>query len=347
MATLRHFRELYPQFSEQNKVYHEIWGTLHLIAAIVGTIGCSIVIYTCLRRKVRNETLLFLNVMWADLLYCLGSTVFGSYQFATGKFLFEETGCVIEGTMVIMSCCLSMLTLSAIAIERYLIVVHGFNLSNNQMRTMMITILVVSVLISFWPIYTWSFPDSIGIYPTLILCTLSSWDKHPMTIAQLSLAFTIILGTSNILTFCYLQIYLKYHNTVRSLNEGLKEVEEPSIRTVSGQIQSTETSKIHSRRDKLERKVLIKCVTITAVFLICWVPYVFRLIYEIATEDVVSGHLDGFLCFICLFNSMLNPFLLYFFDGAIKSAVHELLGIKSIRTSEYGRSSQSHDLSRS
>ncbi|KAI8909160.1 hypothetical protein EDD86DRAFT_150350 [Gorgonomyces haynaldii] len=333
MATIAELYDRYPTLLVENQLYHYVWGSLHLVAAIVGLIACSLVIFTSTRKSCDNETLLFLSVTWSDLCYCVSVVIFDSYQFATDTFLFGEVGCAFDATVVMLGCGLSMLSLAGIAVERYMIVLKSTTFTKAQVWNFIISVIILCFVFAFFPFYTGGWRHALGIFPSLLKCSIASWDAHLLTRITIGLAFLVICATCFLLIFCYMNLYLAYRNATRLYAKNLAELGNEAESQTSHTAMNMNAMMHEKRRQDLERKIFIKCLTITVAFLVCWAPYVVRVAYEAIEGRVIVGHLDGFLCFISLFNAMLNPFLLYIFDPSIKRNIHDFFGFRKDQVS--------------
>ncbi|KAI8909163.1 hypothetical protein EDD86DRAFT_267700 [Gorgonomyces haynaldii] len=343
MTTLLTFDELFPILAERNKEAHLIWGSLHVVAALLGVIGCAIVLSAMLRHKCDNVMLFFLSLLWADLIYCAVSALFGIYRFLTGRYLIGVTGCAIEGTLVVFGCSLSMSSLSAIALERYWMGVKGQFVTGLQAWKMMAVVVGLSAFLSLMPLFTGGITHLFGLFPSTVHCGIASWDKDLMGYIQFSMALAYIAVNSQILSYCYLQIYFVFRSKIRETSRGKRELQSSSHGRPGPATQLKRAIDEETEQAR-ERQLFLKCFSITAIFVLFWFPYILRVIYEMATPNIIDGHLDGFLCVITLFNSTLNPFLLYFFDAFTKRAVNDMLGLKSWNQSLQSKSADASDV---
>ncbi|KAI8909162.1 hypothetical protein EDD86DRAFT_150353 [Gorgonomyces haynaldii] len=322
MATLGQFDELFPVLEKQSRSVYAIWGPLILVASTCGVLGSTTVIVATLRHRCSNEMLLLLSLLWADFTACIIIFIGNGYHLATGTFFFGKIGCAIEAIVIIFGAVWSMMSLSAIALERYLIVVKGKLFTRTQVIQIICGILVYAAVITGFPYYTNHYMYLVGMFPSMCTCAVASWDKHTMNFVQMALIFVTVAGCCTVLAFCYYSIYLCYRKTMPKFS---------MVSTIgdfkSAESQTSSQAKAKQKKDTLERKLFYKCLIITSTFVTCWSPYAVRVIYELCTDVIVDGHLDAFLIFITLSSSMANPFIVFTFDGTVNKNVKEMFGL--------------------
>ncbi|KAJ3334838.1 hypothetical protein HDU91_002501 [Kappamyces sp. JEL0680] len=79
--------------------------------------------------------------------------------------------------------------------------------------------------------------------------------------------------------------------------------------------QSTENAEV----EKKERRLIRMAVALITCFVCGWGPYIFLIAYEVAMQLPVSKKLDQFLHMLPIFNSAVNPLLLYLFGKHVKT----------------------------
>jgi hypothetical protein len=82
-----------------------------------------------------------------------------------------------------------------------------------------------------------------------------------------------------------------------------------------------------------ERKLFVKLLTITGVFMLCYTPYLFASFYQFILSELPPEWLDSLGGLFISSNLILNPACLYYLDPIVRSEVNTLLGIKSVATS--------------
>ncbi len=115
---------------------------------------------------------------------------------------------------------------------------------------------------------------------------------------------------------CYYKVYLIFKKSIEGNNNLTSDVS------------------VKEKASNLQKKVLIKCVTITGVFLTFWFPMAIKMLYEtflgsrMANEEYIAIA-NQFLTFNCT----LDPIVLYLLDNRIKGDIRKFLRLPNISSS--------------
>ncbi|ESO12547.1 hypothetical protein HELRODRAFT_144094, partial [Helobdella robusta] len=129
-----------------------VFVALYVVVFIVGITGNLLVcIVVCTEKWMRTVTNLFIvNLALADFLVILVCLVPSVITNLTKTWYFGETMCKMLVTLQLMSISVSVLTLSAIAVERYYAICHPLKFQATIKRTKLFILLIwiVSIIVA-------------------------------------------------------------------------------------------------------------------------------------------------------------------------------------------------------
>lgn len=139
-----------------------ITGAIMVGIALIGSMGNFLTLFVIIRhRPLHDITGMFLaNLAVADLL----QSSFGMPLIATSAFhdswIFGHTLCYISGVTNSLFCIASMLTLSAIGLDRWLVIVyplrHHLLLTFRRARLILMYIWGQALVVAIFPVFGWS-----------------------------------------------------------------------------------------------------------------------------------------------------------------------------------------------
>jgi hypothetical protein len=234
-----------------------------MLIALFGTVSLIIVIMSTIKQSGNSAgTLLVMSLCLADLSYCFPSFIYTLINVASGGWAEGYVGCVLNHIIVIHSCFASVLSLLAITFERYIAIIHGKTMTNMQAMIGIAGIWISSFLISILPIITNSVGPSIALQTAKLICTLTWTSSIPLVSFQIWLCIITLMTVVFFMCFAYFQIVRVYMVAQRNVNQ------EKTSQTTS----LTESLK-QGKFSKEEKKLLMKAITISSTFVICWTPY--------------------------------------------------------------------------
>lgn len=182
-------------------------------------------------------------------------------------------------------CFASVFSLFAVTMERYHAVINERLLRNSQISTWTGLIWGISSFIAIFPIFTNSFQYSLALQPAKLICNITWWDRHTITIIMIVPCLITLTVSVTFIIYAYCMIVIKYMQTqaaVRgpNINQERSIVNESmdpshvgtipsSSRGDSTRISGVKLEQRTSSREK-ERRILIKSIIISGVFIICW-----------------------------------------------------------------------------
>ncbi|XP_013382905.1 rhodopsin, GQ-coupled-like [Lingula anatina] len=236
---------------------HYACGIAMTLGTILGIFGNTSILLMFLKFKnLRSTTNLFimsLNV--SDLMLAVfGCPMSGISSFAL-KWVFGDVGCVLHGFMMYFAGLSEMYCLTAIAIDRYIVIAKPLlapAITQTKALIAIVACYVGGLMFAMAPLFGWSKYTYEGAGTT---CGIDWITKRPQDV---SFAITILIACYltpvGIMLFCYLNIYLTVLSSTRS---GTWDKQ----------------SSIAKRNARLERKMALMTVAMLGNFLLCWTPY--------------------------------------------------------------------------
>lgn len=139
-----------------------VTGAIMAVIVFIGSVGNLLTLFVIIRyRPLHDVTGMFLaNLAVADLL----QSTFGMPLIATSafqkKWIFGDALCTISGATNSLFCITSMLTLSAISVDRWLAIVYPLHhhtlLTIPRARVVLIYIWAHALLVALFPAFGWS-----------------------------------------------------------------------------------------------------------------------------------------------------------------------------------------------
>eukprot|EP00073_Rattus_norvegicus_P053092 XP_017455476.1 PREDICTED: melanopsin isoform X3 [Rattus norvegicus] len=329
---------------------HYTLGTVILLVGLTGMLGNLTVIYTfCRNRGLRTPAnMLIINLAVSDFLmsFTQAPVFFASSLYK--KWLFGETGCKFYAFCGAVFGIVSMITLTAIAMDRYLVITRP--LATIGMRSKRRTALV---LLGVW-LYAlaWSLPPFFGwsAYVPEGLLTSCSWDY--VTFTPLVRAYTMLLFCFVfflpllIIIFCYIFIFRAIRETGRAC-EGCGE--SPLRRRQWQRLQS-------------EWKMAKVALIVILLFVLSWAPYsTVALVGFAGYSHILTPYMSSVPAVIAKASAIHNPIIYAITHPKYRAAIAQhlpclgvLLGVSGQRshpslsyrsTHRSTLSSQSSDLS--
>lgn len=271
--------------------------TLYAFVFILGLSGNILVVFVVVRnRTMQTITNIFIsNLAVSDIMMCLLAVPFTPISALLHGWVFGRALCHLIPMALGVSVYVSTLTSTAIAIDRYFVIVHPFK---PRMRTSVCLLLIVAI----W-IISISISLPLAIYQTLnwdkkidAPSCFESWPKPNarqfFTVTSLVLQYIV---PCSVITYCYVNVstVLRVRAQARSQNRRCRDRDEIEI-----------------KRKRRTNRMLIAMV---CIFVVCWLPLNIVLIF---TE--YKGSLDNWEYYEHLFlsahviamsSTIYNPFL--------------------------------------
>ena len=265
---------------------------------IIGCIGCflnGLVMYFNSKRLDTASSILILSLCAADFMLSLMDWMYQAFNFIFNGYGLGIEGCYSGTVLIFTSCGVSLLTITSLAIERYL-VTNWFITVRKPYAFIWVGIIwmIVTSLVTspFW--YGFE-SEAIHLSSDRLYCILNWSSTHPRTLL-LNQFIIFFLVTSFVLTaFSYYKVYFAY----------------------------AKASKSTSREDVyyVQRRILFNCLTLTASFLFFWSFECITILYEFTNKQSVEPIFAAVGGVLTSMSAMMNPILLTLVDHRLKKDI--------------------------
>lgn len=301
----------YTRTSTNTENYLFAVGTYKLLAFTIGTICalgfCNnvlvIVLYYKFKRLRTPTNLLLLNISISDLLMCVIGINFTFISCIKRRWIWNSATCVWDGFSNSLFGIVSIMTLSALAYERYIRVVHAKVVDFPWAWRAITHIWLYSIAWTGAPLLGWN-RYTLEIHR--LGCSLDWASKDPNDASFILLfllgCFFVPVG---IMAYCYGNILY----TVRMLRS----------------IQDLQTVQI-IKILRYEKKVAVMFLLMISCFLVCWTPYaVVSMMEAFGKKSVVSPTLAIIPSFFAKSSTAYNPVIYIFMSRKFRRCLLQLL----------------------
>ncbi|XP_025094835.1 prolactin-releasing peptide receptor-like [Pomacea canaliculata] len=262
---------------------------------LLGLTGNALVVFVVMRNKaMQTITNIFItNLAVSDICMCLLAVPFTPMSYFFNSWIFGKALCHIVPMTLCISVYVSTLTSTAIAVDRYFVIVYPFK---PRMKVYMCVLMIVAI----W-IISISVSLPLGIYHEIEqnsnTSSYSCSEKWPKTQARQFFTVTSLvlqyIVPCTIITFCYSMVSLALRR-----------------RQVGAGARSREREELEIRRKKRTNKMLIAMVII---FMCCWMPLNMVLLLRDYDDTVGNWYFFTLVFFIAhviaMSSTIYNPFL--------------------------------------
>nr|XP_006816573.1 PREDICTED: opsin-5-like [Saccoglossus kowalevskii] len=257
------------------------------------------------RKQLKTHDYFIINIAVADIGAVTTGYVLAAVSARNHMWYFGSTGCSLVGFSGWFFNCVSMITLSVIAIVRYSIVVgnQGTSIKKN---TILIIIAMIWLYSAFWsvaPLVGW---DRYALEPHLTSCTIDWTSTQKADIAYIVCIFVWCFA------FCLVSIVYSYGGIILTVR----------------QIQQNLFSDSRKSEMNKQRKTTKMFAITTICYLVSWTPYA-----VMSLISVIQGSAAGipialttlptlFAKFSCVY----NPVVYYITDETFRKSTSQMFG---------------------
>ncbi|XP_060896721.1 opsin-3 [Labrus mixtus] len=286
-------------------------GTYKLLALTIGTIGvfgfCNnvvVIILYCKFKRLRTPTnLLLVNISVSDLLVSVIGINFTFAACVQGGWKWSPATCVWDGFSNSLFGIVSIMTLAALAYERYIRVVHAQVVDFPWVWRAMAHIWLYSLAWTGAPLLGW---NRYKLEIHRLGCSLDWASKDPNDASFILLfllaCFFVPVG---IMIYCYGNI-LYTVQMLRSIQD----------------LQTVQIIKIL----RYEKKIAVMFFLMISCFLVCWTPYaVVSMMEAFGRKSMVSPTLAIIPSFFAKSSTFYNPLIYVFMSRKFRRCLSQLL----------------------
>ena len=220
-------------------------------------------------------------------------------------------GCVWESYILTIGFCASGMSVVVIALDRYLLICHGFFTSWSKTGILLLISWFIALVVPAVLIFP-TLPNSV-ILANGIICYPDFTSKDPIIGGLLKMGISFLCLAVVIVGFCYGNVFLQYQSLLRRKEGG-------------GEMSHKENTAL-SPKSKL---LLKKLVLITANFIATFTPFVITSFFMMANNAEIDESAELVVITIFEIGLLVNPILIYLLDAKMKRSVNEMLGINNL-----------------
>eukprot|EP00057_Strongylocentrotus_purpuratus_P027628 XP_011682102.1 PREDICTED: melatonin receptor type 1B-A-like [Strongylocentrotus purpuratus] len=285
-----------------SQLHVTIIASLGITIGILGMIGNLLVLLAVsLSKDLQNSTNVFVvSLSISDFISSVALPFQGISVLSESGWPFGKGMCDLMGTIFLWSNSTSILTLTAIAVNRYIIITKGKRVQQ-KIYTHCGNAFMVALL--------WLLPFLVVVMPQLIPATggivydpnfrSCLWDlEHPLAIVFQSIASVIFTGCIFIIFFCYIGIYRFVRGHVINTRSRLRE-------SRCNMAINERTNKESSRKGPSVKQINItkNLALVVVVCFICVLPYTLNLF------STFYGLHTAYLAVLAVLPNCLNPMI--------------------------------------
>lgn len=330
-------------------------GTAYLILGIITLIGNCIVLYVFHKHRALlriPSNIFIINLSISDILNGLLKDCFFAMAYYNNGWSFGEALCRFNGFMQTLCYIVTVFTLLAIGICRYLVIVHSYGklITSKIIIIIVICIWIYSVLDSLMPVFGW---NRYIFQPLEFACLPDYLSVSGASYIWFGLIVDTIIPLA-ILGLCYVIIFAviiknahkmrkRFHgeypnnkipSTANSLDNSLANstansvANTPEILSKRGHRRQNQRHNTRSTRDGLARKetkITVAMFLVYIIFLACYLPYAIVMFILVPNGVYISHQLVYLVGYLINLNSALNPLLYPVIYRTFRKAYKELL----------------------
>ncbi|XP_077998720.1 G-protein coupled receptor 161-like [Glandiceps talaboti] len=311
--------------------------TLFCLVALVGNILLWLAILR--KRSLRTPSnALILCLSSADVLVSIINMPFTIATIVIGDWVLGQDVCVITGFTNMITFIASVMSLGAISINRFYMIVHPFKCKSiyTKRNTIfnIIGIWLLSVFLGSPPLLGWA---EYGYLPGQSFC-FAKWELSPSY--TIFMVITCFGGPCSAMTFSYVRLFTSY----RKRRMAVGQTAETSLSqrnldsTVGNEFQDSAisleaishmTNLEARRRDKEKKrreedlKLSLTLFIVIVVFVVCWLPFCVTMFLNVFSEQSVSRQADIATLILGYCNSCCNPVIYGVTNAKLRSAYKE------------------------
>lgn len=221
----------------------------------IGLIGTLLVLFVT-RGDSSPRNKLTWSLCLADLLFCISSLVFDSLEVAGYSLMSNSDNCLRQTIIYYFICCVSILSLLTITLERYVSIIHRFDLTPAGASVLCLVVWIFSALISVTGIANPSSPDIIAVGSSNIYCRVAYWNSgEPTVILATTLTILTIVLTICLMAYAYYMMFYLFMTHVKK-----------------------------NKRGNMHKILLYKSVTLVSCFALCYLPLLIMVSFKYSND---------------------------------------------------------------
>ncbi|XP_066304356.1 melanopsin [Branchiostoma lanceolatum] len=295
---------------------HYIVGTAVFCVGCCGMFGNAVVVYSFIKAKgLRTPANFFIvNLALSDLLMNLTNMPLFAVNSAFQRWLLSDFACELYGFAGGLFGCLSINTLMAISMDRYLVITKPFLVMRivTKQRVMFAILLlwVWSLVWSLPPLFGW------GAYVSEGFGTSCSFDymtpKLSFHIFTYFIFFTMYFIPLGVIIYCYYNIFATVKSGDKQFGKAVKEMAHEDVKNKAQQ----------ERQRKNEIKTAKISFIVITLFISAWTPYaVVAALGTLGYQHLVTPYLQSIPAVFAKSSAVYNPIVYAITHPKFRAAV--------------------------
>nr|Q4R1I4.1 RecName: Full=Melanopsin; AltName: Full=Opsin-4; AltName: Full=amphi-MOP [Branchiostoma belcheri]BAE00065.1 melanopsin [Branchiostoma belcheri] len=328
---------------------HYIVGTAVFCIGCCGMFGNAVVVYSFIKSKgLRTPANFFIiNLALSDFLMNLTNMPIFAVNSAFQRWLLSDFACELYGFAGGLFGCLSINTLMAISMDRYLVITKPFLVMRIVTKQrVMFAILLLWIWSLVWalpPLFGWSAYVSEGFGTS---CTFDYMTpKLSYHIFTYIIFFTMYFIPGGVMIYCYYNIFATVKSGDKQFGKAVKEMAHEDVKNKAQQ----------ERQRKNEIKTAKIAFIVISLFMSAWTPYaVVSALGTLGYQDLVTPYLQSIPAMFAKSSAVYSPIVYAItypkFREAVKKHIPCLSGClpaseEETKTKTRGQSSASASMS--
>ena len=272
-------------------------------------------------------------------------------------------GCLLTEALIVFSLGASILSVFAMTLHRYLIVVRRVHITRKQAFGILSGIWVGLAVVVCLFASMGDMGAAVSLQSNGLYCFIAMHRPDTVTLLASLLVLLFIVGTMVFIVYAYYFIVKRYID----LKKEAKKRQEVSVQHPADNIKEIEAQQhrkefspaaliLQIRRPKAagnnqnstmgdgEIKLLKKAIAIAGSFVFIWVFFVVKIIYEVSNQRPVAVAYDSLIEVMFTAYPIFNGVILYLYDAKCRNNILDLFSYKStvarIKSMKMGRPSR-------
>ena len=245
---------------------------------------------------------------------------------------FSIAGSWWSEVLLVYSLGCSVLSIFAMTLHRYLIVVHSYRLTQDQVY-MILTTIWAGLLVGLGLSSLFQNAESVvGLQSSQLYCYIAMDSTYIANIVSSTIALFFLAGIIMFICYAYAHIVKRYMDLLAAKKQKKREgtIGEPEVFSL---VNIGEAAPPLTRTPTIgenETKLIIKAMAFIGSFTGIWSFFIGKAIYEIALHTQVSVEYDIVIVLLLSAYPILNGLILYMYDAKSRNSIRELFYRKSL-----------------
>ena len=284
-----------------------------ILLNVVSLLGNALICLAVYRNPHLRTTTNFYIVALAicDLTSPIFVMPFSSAVLVTGKWIFGDVYCNIQGFFVVLNIYVSPCLMALTAFNRYIRICRTntyhrlFSKRKSKLWIMAVYVAVAAYVLT--QVFVGN--QKIQFVPGYAVCSTTHLGEAAKIIHYSLVVPAFVIGPILITSVCYYKVFCSIRRHTKNVMTSLR----------NGRSASLSIS-------KREVRVSISLFVVVMVFACCWIPlWVLALLFRFQIVDSLSRQITLFIMFLVFISSTVNPFIYAGMNGSFRSEFRRIV----------------------